>query len=447
MLLFEMFLQNIKMKILKDIPYHIKVAASAWISRITIAAVQIFAIRMLLSYLGEEKYAVYVILYSLLIWCNLAEFGISSSLQNYISESRVAKKDYQVYLRTALQIMISLFLLSLFLLLLFSSPLQNFLLANYLHINELKTLNIVFIIMVIFVVLAFVNVSIRILYAMQKGVVPNILQLLSYIVSAVLIFILNKYFYNNSFIILDLLSFCLPQMLIMSIPFIKIFGKSFKEIFIIDKEIFKQILLRAVKFQGFAIMTTILLQTEYIIMAKTLSPNLIVTYNIFKKIFIFVAFIYTSLLSAFWPVSNEMFNSAQYIKLKKTLFKYCTIGISLVAGFILCVYLFKDFVIYILAPNENINVGFTFFMLFIIYYAIRVISDTYTMFLQSINVLKIFWIYTPFQVVISITAQYFLSLKFGINGIILGLILAFAFTSFWACPYKSYKVLNNKIQV
>ena len=180
------------MEKLKNIPNHIKVAISAWISRIGIALIQVFTIRILLSYLGEEKYAVYVILYSLLIWCNLSEFGVSSSLQNYISESRAAKKDYQPYLRTSLQIIIILFSVSISLMFLISYPLQNFLLSNYLHLNELKTINVVFVISVIFIILAFVNISIRILYAMQKGVIPNILQLLSYIVSAVSIFILNR---------------------------------------------------------------------------------------------------------------------------------------------------------------------------------------------------------------------------------------------------------------
>ena len=432
------------MEKLKNIPNHIKVAISAWISRIGIALIQVFTIRILLSYLGEEKYAVYVILYSLLIWCNLSEFGVSSSLQNYISESRVTKKDYQPYLRTSLQIIIILFSVSISLMFLISYPLQNFLLSNYLHLNELKTINVVFVISVIFIILAFVNISIRILYAMQKGVIPNILQLLSYIVSAVSIFILNRYFPNNNFIILALLCFSLPQIFIMIIPFIKIFGKSFKDILVFDKDISKQIIIRAVKFEGIAVMTTILFQAEYIIMAKTLSPNLIVTYNVFKKVFVFVAFIYTSLLTAFWPVSNELFNSLQYVKLKKMLFKYCSMGIMLVVLYILCAFIFKDFILHVLAPKENIVIGFSFFALFIIYYTIRVISDTYSMFLQSINVLKIFWIYTPFRALISVTAQYFLSLKFGINGIVLGFILAFACTSLWICPYKSYKILSYK---
>ena len=364
-----MFLDKIK------IPNHINVAMSAWISRIGIACIQIFTIRELLSYLGEEKYAVYVILYSLILWCNLAEFGISSALQNYISESMVAKKDYRVYLRTALQTMVVLFVAFLFLTFIFAYPLQNFILKNYLYLNELKSLNIVFIVTILFIILAFVNTSIRILYAMQKGIVPNVLQLFAYIISAVSIFILNRYFSDNSFIIFALLCFSLPQIFLMLIPFIKIFGKSFKDILVFDKDIFKQIITRALKFEGITVMTTILLQAEYIIMAKTLSPNLIVTYNIFKKVFLFVAFIYSSLLVAFWPVSNKMFNSSQYVKLKKTLFKYCVIGILLVTLYILCAFILKDFILYVLAPKTNIVISFSFFLLFIIYYIIRVIND------------------------------------------------------------------------
>ena len=433
-----MFLDKIK------IPNHIKVAISAWLSRIGIAIVQIFTIRLLLSYLGEEKYAVYVILYSLIMWCNLSEFGISSALQNYISESRVTNKDYTIYLRTALQLIIVLFFIFLLLVFIFSSSLQNFILYNYLYLYEVNTINLVFIISVLFIILSFINISIRILYAMQKGIIPNVLQLLAYVISAISIFILNRYFSNNSFIISALLCFSLPQIFVMIIPFIKIFKKSFKDLFVFDKQIIKNFITRAVWFGGFAVMTTIILQTEYVIMARTLNPNLIVMYSIFKKIFIFVAFIYSSLLSAFWPVSTELYNSLQYKKLKKMLFKYSVMGIILVSIYILCVFYFKDFILKILAPNENITVSFSFFILFIVYYIIRVISDTYTMFLQSANVLKIFWIYTPIQAVICITAQYFLSLKYGVNGIVLGLILAFALTSLWAYTYKSYKLLNKK---
>ena len=431
------------MRLSFNFPNHIKVAMSAWISRIGIAIIQIFTIRTLISYLGEEKYAVYVILYSLLAWCNLAECGIGSSLQNYISESRAKNKDYSVYLKTSLQIIMILFIIFLLLLILCANPLQNFLLEKYLYLNEIKTINIVLIVSCIFIILTFINISIKILYAIQKGIIPNILQLLSYIISAISIIFLNRYSNNNSSILLALLCFCVPQLSVMIIPFIKIFKTSFKKIFIVDKEVLKQFTIRAIKFGGFAVMAACVLQVEYIVMAKTLDANSITTYNVFSKLFLFIIFIYSSLLTAFWPVSNELFNTGQYLKLRNLLFKYSVLGILLMIVGILGVYLFKDYVLKILAPNLNIAVGLIFFVLFIIYYIMRVISDTYAMFLQSVNYLKIFWIYTPFQAFISISAQYFLSLKYGIYGIILGLIISFLLTSAWICPYKSYKIFKS----
>jgi O-antigen/teichoic acid export membrane protein len=229
----------------------------------------------------------------------------------------------------------------------------------------------------------------------------------------------------------------------MIIPFIQIFKTSFKKLFIVDKEVLKQFIIRAIKFGGFAVMAACVLQIEYIVMAKTLDANSITTYNIFSKLFLFVAFVYSSVLTAFWPVSNELFNTGQYLKLKKSLFKYSVLGILLMIIGIFGVYLFKDYVLKILAPNLNITVGLIFFILFIIYYILRIISDTYAMFLQSVNSLKIFWIYTPFQAVISISAQYFLSSKYGLYGIIFGLIISFILTSAWICPYKSYKIFKS----
>ncbi|MEA5000781.1 MAG: MATE family efflux transporter [Endomicrobiaceae bacterium] len=241
-----------------------------------------------------------------------------------------------------------------------------------------------------------------------------------------------------------LLCFSLPQILIMAIPFIKIFKNSIKHIAKVDLPVFKEFIIRAVKFGGFAFMALAVLQIDYFVMARTIDPVSITSYNIFNKVFIFAFFIYSSLLSAFWPVSSELFNNHNYVKLKNLLKNYTYIGILFMFLCIIFVYIFKNFIIKILAPDMFFTLNISFFILFSLYYILRVISDTYAMFLQSINVLKIFWIYTPVQAVISITAQYFLSIKYGINGIILGLILSFIFTSAWILPYKSYKIFKSK---
>lgn len=159
--------------------------------------------------------------------------------------------------------------------------------------------------------------------------------------------------------------------------------------------------------------------------------------------FMFAFYMYSSFLGAFWPTSSELFHSKNYATLNSLLKKYFYFGIIMMLLFITAVFIFRNLLIDFFASDMNIKVTLSFFLFFGIYYILRVVSETYSVFLQSINILKIFWIYTPIQAAISIIAQYFLSIKYGINGIILGLILSFALTCFWILPYKSYKILKS----
>lgn len=53
----------------------------------------------------------------------------------------------------------------------------------------------------------------------------------------------------------------------------------------------------------------------------------------------------------------------------------------------------------------------------------------------------------PIQMSIAIVAEYMLSMKYGLNGIIMGLILCYLLTATWLLPYKFYSkylVVNKK---
>ncbi len=428
------------------IPNHFFVALSAWTSRIIIAVIQIFAIKIILPYLGAERYAVYVVIFSISAWFGLADFGVGTSLQNYISESRVKNEDYKKYMTAGLQIMAIGTILSFILLFLFSEYMQNKIFAKYLHINELKTVNIILLSGIFFITMTIVNVSGKIYYALHKGVVPNLLQALAYIISFVCMLFVTKFF-KNAGILNILLCFTLPQILLMAVPFIKIFKNSILNIFDFDIEILKRIFVRSVKFSGLVFMSLAVMQIDYVIMARTIDASSITSYNIFNKMFMFAFYMYSSFLGAFWPTSSELFHSKNYATLNRLLKKYFYLGIIMMLLFITAVFIFRNLLIDFFASDMDIKVTLSFFVFFGIYYILRVISETYSTFLQSINILKIFWIYTPIQAVISIIAQYFLSMKYGINGIILGLILSFALTCFWILPYKSYKIFKSVKQI
>ncbi|EAM5567772.1 transporter, partial [Salmonella enterica] len=80
------------------IPRHLIIAASSWLSKIIIAGVQLVSVKFLLEILGEESYAVFTLLTGLLVWFSIADVGIGSSLQNYISELKADRKSYDAYI-------------------------------------------------------------------------------------------------------------------------------------------------------------------------------------------------------------------------------------------------------------------------------------------------------------------------------------------------------------
>lgn len=426
-----------------QIPNHWKVAISAWSFRIVSALVQIISIRVLFNYLGMDRYAIYVILYSLLHWCNLFDCGIGNSLQNYISEARVKSQDYSKYMTITLQIVTFLFLSLILILCFVSLPLQKVILAKYLFLPELQTSNLVLVICSIFITLTFVSIIIKVYYALQKGTIPNILQLIAIVISMLSIVLLNKFYHDNSSILKALLCFSLPQLILLGIPFFFTFKKHIKNIFCFDLSLIKAFIYRSLKFTGFTVMYVAILQVDYLIMARTVTSESVTAYNIFTRFFSFGLLIYIAFLNAFWPTCSEMFYRKELSEIKKLLQKYCIFGISIIWINIFFIFIFQNFLIKILVPNGNVSVDTLFFILFAIYAVFRVITDTYTIFLEAVSSLKIFWLILPIQLLLCICLQYFLSTKYGINGIILGSLLSFMLTTSWILPYTSYKILNK----
>jgi O-antigen/teichoic acid export membrane protein len=429
----------------KHPPRHLLTAVSAWIAKIITALISIISVRTLLLYLGEERYAVYVIVYSLVGWFSLCDLGIGSALQNFISECRAKNESYSKYLRAALQVTITLCIVFIIVLFFISVFIQKILLNKYFYINEIQTINIIGIIGVILILSVLLNIVYRVYYALQKWYISNILPAIAMIASMFLVVLCNRYFSIRESILTALLIFTIPQLVTAALPFVKIFKPEIKNIFNFDFSVIKELTTRAFKFGGVAIMAALTMGIDYIIMSQTSDAAGITEYNILNKFFTLFIFVHSTLLIAACPVFSELNIKSQFSVIKNMIAKYISFGFIIIISGTFLFYAFSDDLIGILSPNTNIKPTTMIFILFAILYISRVWSDTFTIFLQSVNVLKIFWIYVPVQALISVTVQYFLSVKYGINGILLGLIISFLLTSCWILPYKTHKFIKKRI--
>jgi O-antigen/teichoic acid export membrane protein len=258
----------------------------------------------------------------------------------------------------------------------------------------------------------------------------------------VIIVIINNCFQEKGNILLALLVFTVPQLLFVLFPFIKVFKNYFSRLLEFNTYVLKVLIVRATKFHGTIMVSLAYMQTDYLVMSQTLSVNEIVGYNIFMRVFMFFSYAYISFLAAFWPVSSEMYVNKIFKVIKNKIKKHLTyVTLSMVLGTIF-IMIFSKSIIKILAPEQNISPTFWFMLLLGIYILVKAWHDTFAMFLQSINVLKIFWIYMPLQVIINLLLQYFLSQTYGVNGIVLGLIISTVCVSIWVLFIKTSKILK-----
>jgi ADP-heptose:LPS heptosyltransferase/O-antigen/teichoic acid export membrane protein len=435
--------QSIK-TFVKQLPRHWVVASSAWISKIIVSLVQIVSIRTLLSYLGQDRYAVYTIAFSLTLWFSLADFGLSSSLQNFISEARAKKESYEKYIIAALQVIILLLIVTSLIIIFISSSIQEIVFRKFTFIQEIENINIILFVGMISATTAILSIVYKMYQALHKGYIPNIMPAVAAIISMTLIVLFNHYSHVQHSILSALLIFTSPQLFLVLITFTIIFKDYFAKIFRFNFEVIKSLFIRSLKFYGISILALTYSQIDYLVMSQTLNVNEIVKYNIFSRVFMFFTFIHIAMMQAIWPVSAEMFVKREFSKIK-TIIKN-TIGTSVIfiAAGTISVIFFANFIIKVLAPGVNITPPLSLILLLAFYTILTAWQNTFASLLQSMNVLRIFWLYLPPMVVINVLSQYFMSKKYGCDGIVLGHIISMMLVSFWVLPVKIFKILKIK---
>lgn len=425
-----------------NIPKHILTAASSWLSRLISAAVQIVCIRFIISSLGESGYATYALLSALVTWTALFDFGVGNAVQNAISEQRAAGKSYKNEIVSAG----AFYILSLVLFSILFIPLSSFVAPIYLKagIDQAHKIYIFYIAVLVFLMSSFGSLIFKIWFAEQKGWCANLVISASSIIGLLCVFVIDVMGVRNK-IDLVIIVFFGPLAVLSSFFLLT---RIIKEYFIVRlsaKNIINNlhfIFKRSLKFWGFAIIGTLVLQSDYLIISQKLSDKDIVVYVIMMKIFGFILFLYTAILQALWPVCVEFRVKKSWVELQSVVKKYLFFGFILTLTASLSFYLLRYQTLKIVSKSISPDISWIVFLLFAVYIMIRIWCDTFAMLLQSMNVLLPLWVLVPIQCVVSLSLQWYLSGIYGIEGVLSGLILSFVFTVFMFLPI----IYNIKIR-
>jgi O-antigen/teichoic acid export membrane protein len=407
-------------------------------SRVVTATTGIFMIRFLTQSLGTQQYAAYAIFGGLLGWYSLADMGLGSSLQNHISEKRAQGEQYDQLIASSAALGLLFFLFSIAVLLISSGMLGSVILRKFdiFSYDQKRSYFIVFGFMSI--VASIGGISYRIWFAEQKGYLANFSPAIASFVSFLLVVAVSMSAKAHSLFWMLLAGFGPPAVLPM-VAFVVQVARRTRATFTFDAAVVRPLLVRGLKFLLYGALAAGVLQVDYLVMSQFLQPKDVVVYNLSSKIFLLMFFVYSSLLTAIWPVCAEASAANDWQTLLMHVRKTIALGIILVVVCTGIFLLFKDQIIAVLSPKEIVDVPVSLIMLFGFYYLLRVWCDAFTMVMHSMSYIRPFVIYIPVQASLNILIQILITKEIGVRGILIGLIASYILTAVWITPWVVFR--------
>lgn len=424
--------------LVERVPTHLLVAASAWGSRVVTAATGLFMVRILTRSLGTEQYAAYAILGGLAGWYSLADMGLGSSLQNFISERRAKGDPFEEYIAAAAAtgfIFLLLFGAALFVA---SDGLGGIVLRHFALFSPGQKGYYFLVYGLLAVASAIGGISFRIWFAVQKGYLANLLPAAASVLSFLLVLAVSVTEQSRSLFWMILAGFG-PLAVMSLLIFAAQAARLRCRITAFDGGVLRPLVVRGLKFWLSGVLAAGVLQIDYLVMSQYLVPKDIVVYNLSSKIFLLIFFVYSSLLSAIWPVFAEATAAGDWAGLFRHVRKIIFLGVALVLAGTLLFALFKDQIIALLSPKEAVDVPYGLIALFGLYYLLRAWSDVFGIVLQSMSYMRPFVIYIPFQALINVLVQVVVTRAMGVTGILVGLIISYILTAAWIAPWFVFK--------
>lgn len=410
------------------------IASAGWSNRIIAALVQIVSIPLFIRLLGLDGYAAFSVVSGFICWFALAEIGLGSVLQNEISARQAKNQSLDGVLELYISILIFITIACIVLYV----PL-SFLINHWLSNTFGAYRNLLMVAGGLYILLLNSNVIYKIFFAKHLGYISYLFQsignLLWFGIILLLAFWHELKFSPELIIVITLI----PQICVSLYLYTRL-NLNWQQIYFIPNlarlKQYKVVLAKSMNFFWVSLTSNFVLGVDYFFIAKFLNQHEIITYNIINKIYIFVAFGYSVLLAALWPILSELYalgEKASYKKANVTLLKYIFSAFLYVIFASLLIVVLRGYIATTLAKS-TIEISIELIVLFCIYYCIRVMVDFICVALQSRGQVRILMITAPLQAIITVYLMSLFVNKYSLLGIMYALILGFILTAFWMLP-------------
>jgi O-antigen/teichoic acid export membrane protein len=401
---------------------------------------------LLLNYLTQEKYGIWLTLTSILGWFSFFDIGLGNGLRNKLGEA-FAKNDLVLgkkYVSTTYALLILIFSIVL---VIFQIS-NNFLNWNSLlntHTIDAHELYLLTSIVFVFFIIRFVAQLITVIYlADQRSAIDKFINSFSSIISFIFVLIITYISAKGNLTLLGSIVSVVPVLILVVISIYSFNGK-YKSIRpsyrAIDFKLSKNIMNLGFMFFFLQITSIIIFATSSFFIAQFYGTKEVVVYNIAYKYFQLPFMVFAIILSPVWSAVTDAYTKSDYVWLNKTIKRLNYLS-ALFSVAVIIMVIFSHFAFKLWIGNkvivpQNLSIAMG------IYFIMQLWLAPYSNFINGMGKIKLTMTFTFLGIVV------YLALIFGFRHLFTnstGVIMAIICTSIIGAviqPLQIHKILKG----
>ena len=409
--------------------------------------VNFLLVPLILSYLNQSKYGIWLTLSSILFWLTFFEIGVSNGLRNKLAEAlaisnyKLGKKLVSTAYAFIGLIMVFVLLISLLINQFIDWP--KILNCDVRLSNEITTtVNYVLLFVILKIIFKIIS---SVLLADQKPALASIFEPFGSLISLGIVYFLTTT-QTNSLIFLGFAITSTP-VLVLFISTLYLFSSKYKSISpslkYVDFNYVRQLLSLGGQFFIIQLSGFIIFQSSNIIIVQYFGPENVTVFNIAYKYFSIINILATIIFTPFWSAFTEAWIKREINWIRRIVKKLVIIWISIsLIGFIMLLFSREAFLFWV---GPSIEVPSNLSILLLVYFIVLSFGNIFNMFINGVGKVKLQMYSSAIGSLIFILVSIYLAgvLKLGMVAIVIASILANFFGLFLA-PIQYKKIINYK---
>ena len=422
-------------------------AGQSLIIKVIAMLIQFIQVPVVLSYLDDKSYGVYITISSIVLWAQNFDLGLGQGLRYKLTQAiSLGQNDTAKSLVSTAYISLGIIMGIVLVALSILFPLVNWQdLFNYTEIGNTELLWCVYIILASFLIRFVLDLITYVLQANQRTALSTIFHPLANIMSVIGVLALKLFSYNS--LLYACIMLAVPYTLVLLIANIYLFSCKYKSITPrlkeYDKIYLKDIYSLGLKFFVSSIATLVVFNTSSILISHFLSPTETSVYN--------TAFMYMGSITTFIGVlSTPMMagitdafikNDLKWLKNSFKRFSQITMFGCFCCVILMCI----SPIVYKLWLGDKLNIPFAVTFSLTIYFIGALWSSQLNCYVTGAGKAHLNMIISLFKIVLFIPVAILLIKFFSLIGLILATILINTLPNIIVCAIQSKKIIDGTL--